>query len=131
MKKLMLGIILLLVALLIVGYRGFEKFNDRYHKMQESYRNLAWENRMLHRQIERLQYRLDDKNNGDICPVCGNDSIVEVLYGIRYLDMTDSCQGAKRYVSGGCMVSKDSPRFVCRKCRYKWGMLPLYLSTED
>ena len=76
MKKLMLGIIILLVALLIVGYRGFEKFNDRYQKMQESYRNLAWENRMLHRQIERLQYRLDDKNNGDICPVCGNDSIV-------------------------------------------------------
>lgn len=131
MKKLILGIIILLAVLLIVGYCGFEKFNDKYLKMQESYRHIAWENRMLHRQIERVRCRLDDKSNGNICPVCGNDSIVEVLYGIRYIDMTDSCKGAKRYVSGGCVVSRDSPRFVCRKCRYKWGMLPLYSSAEE
>lgn len=131
MKKLMLGVIILLSVLIIVGYHGFEKFNDKYLRMQESYRQLKWENRMLHRQIERVQRRLDDKNNEDSCPVCGNDSIVEVLYGIRYIDMTDSCQGAKRYASGGCMVSKDSPRFVCRKCRYKWGILPMFLSDEE
>lgn len=79
-------------------------------------------NMMLFRQLIRERSRKDDDRDGSSCPICGNDSIAEILYGYRYLDV-DSCRGKKRYISGGCMVSEASKRFVCSKCDYQWGLI--------
>lgn len=96
--------------------------NYRYCGHKEEMDLIKDRNRMLVRQLKRERSRVDDNRNGDSCPLCGNDSIIEILYGFGYLDI-DSCKGKKRFVSGGCLVSSASKRFVCRKCEYQWGLM--------
>ena len=117
MKKVMIGLIAVIVIQFVVIatlYRRTVVVNDCSCIHEKELKRLKKANRML-----------DDKRNGDSCPLCGNDSIFEVLYGIRYLDV-DSCDGKKAYISGGCIVSNASKRYVCRKCAYQWGLLREY-----
>ena len=128
MKKVMIGLIAVIVIQFVVIatlYRRTVVVNDCSCIHEKELKRLKKANRMLIQQLAREKSRLDDKRNGDSCPLCGNDSIFEVLYGIRYLDV-DSCDGKKAYVSGGCIVSNASKRYVCRKCAYQWGLLREY-----
>ena len=128
MKKVMIGLIAVIVIQFVVIaalYRSTNVVNDCSCSHEKELRRLKKANRMLIQQLAREKSRLDDKRNGDSCPLCGNDSIFEVLYGIRYLDV-DSCDGKKAYISGGCIVSNASKRYVCRKCAYQWGLLREY-----
>ena len=124
----MIGLIAVIVIQFVVIaalYRSTNVVNDCSCIHEKELKRLKKANRMLIQQLAREKSRLDDKRNGDFCPLCGNDSIFEVLYGIRYLDV-DSCDGKKTYISGGCVVSNASKRYVCRKCAYQWGLLREY-----
>ena len=95
--------------------------NRQYHQYHFADSTLLLENMKLRKWLFRERQRLDDDASSDYCPLCRNDSIAVVLYGVRYLDV-DSCNGKKKYVSGGCLVNRSSRRFVCRKCGYEWGL---------
>ena len=128
MKKVMIGLIAVIVIQFVVIaalYRSTNVVNDCSCSHEKELRRLKKENRMLIQQLAREKSRLYDKRNVDSCTLFGNDSIFEVLYGIRYLDV-DSCDGKKTYISGGCVVSNASKRYVCRKCAYQWGLLREY-----
>ena len=57
------------------------------------------------------------------CPQCDSYEISEVIYG--FVGNCDSITEAKikdsRIILGGCCVSKDSPKYVCRTCKHEWG----------
>lgn len=128
MKKVMIGLIAVIVIQFVVIaalYRSTNVVNDCSCIHEKELKRLKKTNWLLKTQLFREKARLDDDRNGDSCPLCGNDSIIELLYGYRYLDV-DSFNGKKIYASGGCMVSNASKRYVCRKCAYQWGLLKEY-----
>ena len=56
------------------------------------------------------------------CPRCGGTETTEVLYGLVVYDSALQARiKNKEVVLGGCVVSDDSPKYICRKCRHKWG----------
>ena len=146
MRKIKIGstiVIILLFITIVCLYHHFEKANDinrylqnevkqlkaensmlinrQYHRHHYTDSSLLLENKKLRQWLFRERQRLDDDASGDFCPLCRNDSIAVILYGVRYLDV-DSCNGKKKYVSGGCVIKRASRRFVCRKCGYEWGL---------
>lgn len=128
MKKVMIGLIAVIVIQFVVIaalYRSTNVVNDCSCIHEKELKRLKKTNWLLKTQLFREKARLDDDRNGDSCPLCGNDSIIELLYGYRYLDV-DSFNGKKIYASGGCMVSNASKSYVCRKCTYQWGLLKEY-----
>ena len=49
------------------------------------------------------------------CPFCGSDDIKEIVYGMPRVDFDYS-----RYISGGCVVMPDSPKWHCDNCFAKF-----------
>lgn len=49
------------------------------------------------------------------CPFCGADDIKEIVYGMPSIDFDYS-----RYISGGCVVMPDSPKWHCDNCFAKF-----------
>ena len=49
------------------------------------------------------------------CPFCGSDDIKEIIYGLPRVDFDYS-----RYISGGCVVMPDSPKWHCDNCFAKF-----------
>ena len=53
------------------------------------------------------------------CPFCGSDDIKEIVYGLPSVDFDYS-----RYISGGCVVMPDSPKWHCDNCFAKFKQAP-------
>ena len=53
------------------------------------------------------------------CPFCGSDDIKEIVYGMPRVDFDYS-----RYISGGCVVMQDSPKWHCDNCFAKFKQAP-------
>ena len=49
------------------------------------------------------------------CPFCRSDDIKEIVYGLPSADFDYS-----KYISGGCCVSPDSPKWHCDNCFAKF-----------
>ena len=49
------------------------------------------------------------------CPFCGSDDIKALVYGMPRVDFDYS-----RYISGGCVVMPDSPKWHCDNCFAKF-----------
>lgn len=47
------------------------------------------------------------------CPYCGSDDVYEIVYGPCF-------ELKKGQVSGGCIVTDNSPRWRCLECGYGW-----------
>ena len=50
-----------------------------------------------------------------VCPVCGNDRLLPILYGNPSSIAADLAKAAKIEL-GGCCVFKDCPQWKCQKC---------------
>ena len=51
------------------------------------------------------------------CPKCGADTIAVIFYGLPH--MTESLERqieAGNLVLGGCVVSEDDPKWLCKSC---------------
>jgi hypothetical protein len=58
------------------------------------------------------------------CNACGSKDAALIVYGLTDLD--EKMKGMidlGKITLGGCMVDKDSPKWVCNDCRHKYGML--------
>ena len=49
------------------------------------------------------------------CPFCGSEDIKDIIYGLPAPDFDYS-----RYISGGCVVMPDSPKWHCDNCFAKF-----------
>ena len=49
------------------------------------------------------------------CPFCGSEDIKDIVYGMPRVDFDYS-----RYISGGCVVMPDSPKWHCDNCFAKF-----------
>lgn len=59
------------------------------------------------------------------CPRCKSDRVVYLLYGEPKLDADLKRALADHKVElAGCIVTRDSKRWECRKCKYSWGNVP-------
>ena len=58
------------------------------------------------------------------CNECGSTDVVLILYGLADLDEEmKSMIDEGKITLGGCMVDKDSPKWVCNDCKHKYGTL--------
>ncbi len=54
------------------------------------------------------------------CPYCGSVRVIPIAYG---LPSAEGMARARRgeIVLGGCCLSRESPRWACRKCERQFG----------
>jgi hypothetical protein len=53
------------------------------------------------------------------CPRCGAEDVVKIVYGLpTRVTMEDLYAG--KVALGGCMISPDSPDYVCDSCGHEW-----------
>ncbi|MDD2902142.1 MAG: hypothetical protein PHU44_06870 [Syntrophales bacterium] len=56
------------------------------------------------------------------CPKCQSDRVVYILYGEPKLDAElQRALDSGKVELGGCILTPDSKRWECRKCKYSWG----------
>ena len=63
-------------------------------------------------------------NNDSICPVCGSNKVIEIIYGLP------NEEGIKEYEKGnielgGCEVTDDDPNRKCKECGSTWEEIEL------
>jgi hypothetical protein len=54
------------------------------------------------------------------CPACGSDQVVPIAYGFPDHDMALDAQAGKIEL-GGCDITDNDPKWVCRSCDSRWG----------
>lgn len=54
------------------------------------------------------------------CPRCRSDQVVPILYGYPLGKMVEAFERGEAEI-GGCIVSGDDPRWLCKKCDFRWG----------
>ena len=59
-----------------------------------------------------------------LCPKCKSDQVVYILYGEPNLDAgLKQALDSRKVELGGCIITRDSKRWECRACRYRWGSI--------
>lgn len=57
-----------------------------------------------------------------VCPRCQTDLVVYIIYGEPKLDEELKRALASHKVElAGCLITPDSKRWECRRCKYRWG----------
>jgi hypothetical protein len=57
-----------------------------------------------------------------VCPKCQSVHVVYILYGEPNLDENLKQALATHKVElAGCLITPDSKRWECRRCKYRWG----------
>jgi rubredoxin len=54
-----------------------------------------------------------------LCPRCGSDETVEIVYGYPGPDLTSESL-AGNVTLGGCMVWPEAPDWRCVQCGHNW-----------
>jgi hypothetical protein len=57
------------------------------------------------------------------CPNCGSDSIVPIHYGYPMPKMRRDYEAGK-IDWGGCVITGDDPRWLCKACENRFGRWP-------
>jgi hypothetical protein len=58
------------------------------------------------------------------CPSCGGNEVARLQYGLPSLDAEmENDISAGLIVLAGCSFASDSPKWVCRNCKHRWGTL--------
>ncbi len=66
------------------------------------------------------------KPDGLLCPSCNSDKIMEIVYGLPAITEEVKKEIEKKTITlGGCMVSKDSPQWMCGLCDCKFDSPPI------
>lgn len=68
------------------------------------------------------------------CEKCGSDKITEISYGLPgWLTVDDERDprikellNERLIVLGGCIISADSPKYFCRNCKTKFGVVEIH-----
>ena len=68
---------------------------------------------------------------GVVCEKCGSDKITKILYGLpAWLTVDEPIDSRiqelinkRMIVLGGCTIHDDSPKYFCRECRNKFGIV--------
>ena len=76
---------------------------------------------------------INAKTPGIVCDRCGSEEITEISYGLPGWIIVDepidpriqSLIDENLIVLGGCVISEDSPKYFCRKCKNKFGKADL------
>lgn len=69
----------------------------------------------------RSDFILSMKPDGLLCPSCGSDKIMEILYGLPVItQQTQKELKQKAITLGGCMVDDNAPLWMCEVCNYKF-----------
>ncbi len=69
-----------------------------------------------HREIKR------ELRSKSPCNKCGSTDVALFLYGLTDLDEEmKSMIDEGKITLGGCMIGKDSPKWVCNDCKHKFG----------
>ena len=109
MKRKVLFCVIIVLTLVVIGGLAYkvEMLKSQNEDLKAENTRLSDRNDMLRRQLRREITREDDLRDGGSCPVCGSDSVRRNLYGAIYRN---------------CVICEWSKRYVCQKCRYKWGV---------
>lgn len=59
-------------------------------------------------------------NQRPLCPTCGAAAVVRILYGLPSHEAFEAAERGE-VMLGGCMVSPDSPQWVCTACHTYFG----------
>ncbi len=66
------------------------------------------------------------------CPKCGSNNYAEILYGLPVLyDELEDDSNNNKVLLVGCILFKDSPKYYCNNCGFKFGSEPLYYNKEE
>jgi hypothetical protein len=55
-----------------------------------------------------------------ICPKCGSDSVIPVIYGMPTYGTFQRAKSGE-FALGGCCLSDDSPKWQCQACHKRFG----------
>ena len=72
-----------------------------------------------------------ESENNVKCEKCGSNNITEISYGLPGWLVVDvevdprieAMINEKRIVLGGCAPTLDAPRYFCRDCKVKFGVI--------
>ena len=56
-----------------------------------------------------------------ICPKCGSREVSMIIYGLVNEVPSEEEQKKEKIRLGGCVIDKDSTKWECDDCFYKWG----------
>lgn len=74
------------------------------------HRPVVYPRRTIAEQKEyNAKWGIDDYRDGYACPICKNDSVDTLKYGLG---------------KGPCGISHETKQYRCRQCNYEWGLLP-------
>jgi transposase-like protein len=109
MKKKILISVVIVLTLVVIGSLAYKvtMLKSQNEDLRAENIRLSNRNDILRRQLRREITREDDLRDGGSCPVCRSDSVRRINYGAIY---------------GNCVIYEWSKRYVCQKCRYKWGV---------
>jgi hypothetical protein len=54
-----------------------------------------------------------------ICPKCGSDQIIRIVYGLPSIAMAQSEERGKIKL-GGCCITEDDNTHYCKNCEYEF-----------
>lgn len=57
--------------------------------------------------------------SGNRCPMCQGTKVAIISYGYPSQELLD--EQPEDIVLGGCIIEKDSPRWVCKDCGHRFG----------
>lgn len=53
----------------------------------------------------------------DLCPVCGNSTVVPIMYGLPlFTEELNQAVAEGKLVLGGCVISDHDPQWKCTSC---------------
>lgn len=62
---------------------------------------------------------------GKICPKCGSDKVVFLMYGLMEDPEIDELIEKGEIVNLGCMINKEN--LGCKDCEHSWASTPIYI----
>lgn len=61
---------------------------------------------------------------GKICPKCGSDKVVFLMYGLNNDSEYDELIEKGEIVNMGCMINNEN--LTCKECEHSWASTPIY-----
>jgi hypothetical protein len=68
---------------------------------------------------EESATRGDEGEAGDVCPECGSENVIPIVYGKPGEELIEKAERGEVKL-GGCVVTDDSPYRYCAECGNEW-----------